>query len=87
MCVCICGFLYIYIYIYYANDDSFTCAAVFVFGCGEYIFCYLFIIFTLCVVQRVHSLTNCLLAPARSAHEQTAPDSGKTSSDLREHGI
>ena len=37
MCVCICVF-YLYIYIYYANDDSFTCAAVFVFGCGEYIF-------------------------------------------------
>ena len=29
---------YLYIYIYYANDDSFTCAAVFVFGCDEYIF-------------------------------------------------
>ena len=40
----------LYIYIYYANDDSFTCATVFVFGCNEYIFCYLFIIFTLCVV-------------------------------------
>ena len=51
MCVCICGlYIYIYIYIYYANDDSFTCATVFVFGCDEYIFCYLFIIFTLCVV-------------------------------------
>ena len=36
MCVCICG-LYIYIF-YYANDDSFTCATVFVFGCDEYIF-------------------------------------------------